>query len=368
MNILVTGAKGFIGLNLCLWLKNSGYQVFEYDKDSAKEDLVNYIAKTDFIVHLAGINRPLTKEEFYDGNANFTKKLVDLIKASGKDIPIIFSSSTQAVLDNDYGKSKKMAEDYLLSSGLNVYVYRLANAFGKWSRPNYNSAAATFCYNVAHDLPIEIRDREYVVHYNYIDDICIEFLKVISGEQRNNKDVLYVNPTYDCFLGHLADLLYSFKASRQNLFAPSIQDEFEKKLYATYLSYLPADQFAYHLDMHVDNRGSFTEFLKTPFNGQVSVNVGHPGIVKGNHYHQSKNEKFLTVSGTCSIKFRQVGTDEVIEYIVSGDKLEVVDIPTGYTHSITNIGQTDSVTLMWANEPFNLNNPDTYFEEVIKHE
>lgn len=366
MKVLVTGAKGFIGLNICLWLKNNGHQIFEFDKDSSEKDLVSYIDKADFIIHLAGINRPITKEEFYDGNANFTKKLVDVIKASSKNIPIIFSSSTQAILDNDYGKSKKMAEDYLLSSGLTVYVYRLANAFGKWSKPNYNSAAATFCYNVAHDLPIDIRDREYIVHYNYIDDICIEFLKVINGEKENNKDVLYVNPTYDCSLGRLADLLYSFKESRNNYFAPSIENEFEKKLYATYLSYLPTDKFSYLLDMHVDDRGSFTEFLKTPFNGQVSVNVGHPGITKGNHYHQTKNEKFLTVSGKCSIKFRKVGTDEVVEYIVSGDKLEVVDIPTGYTHNITNVGKIDSVTIMWASEPFDQNNPDTFFEKVEK--
>lgn len=364
MNVLVTGAKGFIGLNLCLWLKNANHSVFEYDKDSSEKDLVEYISKADFIVHLAGINRPLTKEEFYDGNSNFTKKLIDLVKDSGRSVPIIFSSSTQASLDNDYGKSKKMAEDYLFASGLTAYVYRLANAFGKWCRPNYNSAAATFCYNVAHDLPIEIRDSEYVVHYNYVDDICLEFLKVISGEKRNHKQVLYVQPTYDCSLGHLADLLYSFKETRSSLQAPSIADEFEKKLYATYLSYIPEDQFSYDLNMHSDNRGSFTEFLKTPQNGQVSVNIAHPGITKGNHYHHTKNEKFLTVSGTCSIKFRKIGTDKIVEYIVSGDKLQVVDIPTGYTHSITNIGNNGSVTIMWASEPFDPNNPDTFFEEV----
>ena len=211
-------------------------------------------------------------------------------------------------------------------------------------KTNYNSAPRLL-YNVAHDLPIEIRDREYIVRYNYIDDICIEFLKVVMGENEIVKTFI-CHPTYDCSLGHLADLLYSFKESRNNCFAPSIKNEFEKKLYATYLSYLPTDKFSYSLDMHVDDRGSFTEFLKTPFNGQVSVNVGHPGITKGNHYHQTKNEKFLTVSGKCSIKFRRVGTDEVVEYIVSGDKIGSCRYPDGYTHSITNV-ENRSVTIMW---------------------
>jgi len=366
MNILVTGAKGFIGLNICLWLKNANHNVLKYDVDSSEEDLISYIKQSEFIVHLAGINRPLTNEEFFNGNSNFTKKLVDLVSASGKKIPIIFSSSIQAELDNDYGKSKRMAEDFLFASKLKVFVYRLANVFGKWSRPNYNSTLATFCYNIANDLPIEIRDRNCAVHYNYIDDICREFIDVINGAKRENDKILSVNPIHDCSLGHLADLLYSFKESRTSLIAPSTKYEFEKKLYATYLSYLPEDQFSYYLDMHIDNRGSFSELIKSPNHGQVSVNIAHPGIVKGNHYHQSKNEKFITVSGTCSIKFRKIGTDKVIEYIVSGEKLEVVDIPTGYAHSITNIGQSDSVTIMWANEKFDSNNPDTFFEEVAK--
>lgn len=366
MNILVTGAKGFIAFNLTLWLQNAKHTILPYDIDSSEEDLISFIKQADFVVHLAGVNRPLTKEEFYDGNTNFTKKLIDLIKKSGKNLPIIFSSSIQAELDNDYGKSKRMAEDFLFASKLNVFVYRLSNVFGKWCRPNYNSALATFCYNIARNLPIEIRDRDYVVHYNYVDDICREFLDVIGGTKRENDKILYINPTYDCSLGHLADLLYSFKESREKCFVPSSKDEFEKKLYATYLSYLLEDGFSYDLNMHIDSRGSFTEFIKTPNHGQVSVNVAHPGIVKGNHYHQTKNEKFLTISGTCSIKFRKIGTDKVIEYIVSGNKFQVVDIPTGYTHSITNIGTTDSVTIMWANEPFDPENPDTFYEEVEK--
>ena len=363
MKVLVTGAFGFIGQNVCLWLKNNNHDILPIDKDNI-DQLKEYVDKCDFIIHLAGINRPLTKEEFYDGNTNLTKRLVDLVKESKKNIPILFSSSIQAILDNDYGISKRQAEDYLLESDLPVYVYRLANVFGKWCRPNYNSALATFCYNIANNLPIEIRDREYVVHYNYIDDICSTWIKCVNEDIKPNKNILTISPVHDCSLGHLADLIYSFKESRNNLQAPSMQDEFEKKLYATYLSYIPEDSFAYDLNMHIDNRGSFTEFLKTMNNGQVSVNVGKPNITKGNHYHNTKNEKFLVVSGKCSIKFRKVGTDKVIEYIVSGDKLQVVDIPCGYTHSITNIGDTDSVTIMWANEPFDKDNPDTYFEEV----
>lgn len=366
MNILVTGAKGFIGQNVSLWLKNNGHTVLSVDVDNVA-DLASLVAKSDFIIHLAGVNRPMNKEEFYNGNTNFTKYLVDVIYASNKKIPLIYASSIQASLDNDYGKSKKMAEDYLFNSSLPVYIYRLANVFGKWCRPNYNSALSTFAYNIAHDLPIEIRDREYVVHYNYIDDICQSWLDIINLDSHSgSKEILSIKPVYDCSLGHLADLLYSFKESRNNLSTPSMKDEFERKLYATYLSYLPTDKFSYDLNMHIDNRGSFTEFLKTPFNGQVSVNIAKPGITKGNHYHHTKNEKFLTVSGTCSIKFRKVNDDKVIEYIVSGDKLQVVDIPTGYTHSITNIGDTDSVTIMWANEPFDPNHSDTYYEEVIK--
>ncbi len=369
MKVLITGSNGFIGRNLSLWLKSSGHTVIGFDAADNEATLVNALKEVDFIVHLAGINRPLNKQEFYDGNTNFTKKLVDLIKQSNRKIPLIYSSSIQAELDNDYGKSKKMAEDYLLSfqkeSKNLVYVYRLSNVFGKWCRPNYNSALATFCYNIANDLPIEVRDPNYVVHYVYIDDICKEWLFLIEGKITKDSRVLQeVLPIYDVSLGMLSDMLNAFKNSRTNMNAPSTKNEFEKKLYATYLSYLPENNFSYPLNMHVDSRGSFTEFLRTPENGQVSVNIANPGITKGNHYHHTKNEKFLTVSGECLIRFRKVDSKEVIEYKVSGEKLEVIDIPPGYTHSITNIGKTNSVTIMWSNEQFDPNNPDTYFEEV----
>ncbi len=364
MKILVTGAHGFIGKNICLYLKNNQQEPLEYDLDT-KESLESLIKEAECVIHLAGINRPLTKEEFYDGNANFTKKLVDSVKENGKNIPIIFASSIQAELDNDYGKSKKMAEDYLFASGLPVFVYRLANVFGKWCRPNYNSVVATFCNNIARNEPITINNRETLLRFNYIDDICEEFYKLITKKiKRNSSSILSIKPVHKCTLGELADLLYSFKEQRTSNFVPNMKTEFAKKLYATYLSYLPENEFSYPLNMHVDNRGSFTEFLKTNHHGQVSVNISKPGITKGNHYHNTKNEKFLVVSGTCSIKFRKIGTTEVIEYITSGEKLEVVDIPTGYTHNITNIGETDSVTIMWANEAFDSKNPDTYFEIV----
>ena len=373
MKILVTGANGFIGKNLCLELINKGHIVLSYDIDKTKEDLENYIQVADFIIHLAGINRPLSVNEFYDGNTNFTKTFVDMIKKSGRTIPLLFSSTTQAELDNDYGVSKRMAEDYLFSfmeeTGNPVIIYRLTNVFGKWCKPNYNSVVATFCHNIANNLPIEIRDKKYEVKLIYIDDVVKEFIRQISNHHfsfaREIKEVL---PTYDVSLGELADKLYGFRSTRELYFVPDISGEFDRKLYATYLSYYPADNFAYSLKMNIDQRGSFTEILKTLNDGQVSVNISKPGIIKGNHYHHTKNEKFIVVSGECEIKFRKIGAKEVFTYQVNGKKIQAVDIPPGYTHSIKNIGPTDSVTIMWASELFDKDNPDTYFEEVEKDE
>lgn len=367
MKVLVTGAKGFIGRNLCLWLKNAGHEVFEYDLDSSLDSLKEWVRVSDFIVHLAGINRPLTPEEFIDGNVNFTVKLLSLIEESGRRVPLIFSSSTQAEKDNDYGRSKKAAEDqifeYSEKTGNPAYVYRLYNVFGKWCRPNYNSVIATWCFNVAHNLPIQINPEAPAIDFVYIDDICKEFLRIINEQPKASLEILHVEPHSKKTLQEVADLLRSFKESRKDLSTP-LQEGFEKKLYATYLSYLEEDDFAYALNPHIDNRGSFTEILKTQQFGQVSVNIGHPGITKGNHYHMTKNEKYLVLSGTCIIKFRKVGTDKVITYECSGADLKVVDIPPGYTHSITTVGDTDSVTLMWASELFDPNNPDTIYENV----
>jgi len=372
MNILVTGANGFIGKNLCIELKNRGFSVLTYDVTNSDEDLVNFLFIADYIIHLAGINRPLNVTEYYNGNTNLTKKIIDLISLTGKKIPILFSSSTQAELDNDYGKSKKMAENllfnFMLKTGNPVTIFRLTNVFGKWCQPNYNSVVATFCHNIANDFPIEIRDTGYVIKLVYVDDVVKEFIGRIS--QNNSvfdKEIAEVRPTYDISLGELAEKLYNFKDTRSTYFAPTFTTGFDRKLYSTFLSYYGADNFSYKLKMNIDERGSFTEIIKTFDNGQFSINISKPGITKGNHYHHTKNEKFIVVSGECEIKFRKIGTEEIYTYRVNENELRVVDIPPGYTHSIKNVGNKDSVTMMWASELFDKDNPDTYFEEVEKN-
>ena len=366
MRILVTGAKGFIGKHVAKRLARRGFEVLEFDLDNSDKDLEKFVNCADFIIHLAGINRPLTPEEFYDGNTNFTKKLVDLVKGSGKNTPIIISSSIQAALDNDYGKSKKQAEDYLFESGLPVYVYRLANAFGKWCRPNYNSACATFCYNIAHNLEIQIRDREYIVHYNYINDIVDEFVRVVeSNEHKGSKDILSVHPIHDCSLGKLADLLYYFKKEiESDRHLPLIHDEFELKLFKTFCNYLSDE--GYSFNYAEDNRGSFEELYKSKKWGQISDNVSFPGITKGGHYHTYKKEIFYTVIGECEIIQRDIKTNKMIKDIVSGDNPNPINIRVGYTHQITNIGKENSHTIMWISEIYNPDTHDTYREEVIK--
>ena len=366
MKVLVNGAQGFIGKHMCLLLKRKGHIVFEYDISSAEDELNQYILDADFVIHLAGINRPLTVEEFYDGNTNFTAKIVNLIEKSGKFTPIIMSSSIQAALDNDYGKSKKMGEDFLFNSGLPVYVYRLANVFGKWCRPNYNSAAATFCYNIAHDLPIQIRDRDYVVHYNYVTDIVEEFLRVVElKDHKGSKEIQSVKPVYDCSLGRLADLLYYFKNEiESDRHLPLIHDEFELKLFKTFCDYLSDEGYTYNFAE--DSRGSFEELYKSKKWGQISDNVAFPGIIKGGHYHTYKKEIFYTVIGKSEIKQRDVKTNEMITDVVDGEHPHPVDIRVGYTHQIKNIGDCDSHTIMWISEIYNPDTHDTYREDVEK--
>lgn len=365
-NILVTGAKGFIGKHMVIHLKREGFNVFEYDLDSKEEDLTRYVNECDFIVHLAGVNRPLTNEEFYDGNANFTAKLVYLVQKSKKNTPIIMSSSIQASLDNDYGKSKKMGEDFLLNSSLPVYVYRLKNVFGKWCRPNYNSAAATFCYNIAHGLDIQIRDPNYVVNYNYVDDICLEFLRVIKEEGSiGAKEVLYVEPAYECSLGKLAELLYYFKGEIESTrHLPLLHDEFELKLFKTFCDYLSDEGYSFNYAS--DERGSFEELYKSKKWGQISDNVSFVGITKGGHYHTYKKEIFYTVIGECEVKQRNIKTNDIIVDKVSGDNPHPVDILPYYTHQITNIGNSISHTIMWISEIYDPSTHDTYREEVEK--
>lgn len=364
MKVLVTGAKGFIGKHLCEALKRKGAEVLPFDVDSEPHFLEKAVLEADFIVHLAGINRPLTVEEFYDGNANLTKKLVDLVLQSGKKTPIIFSSSIQATLDNDYGKSKKMGEDFLFASGLPVYVYRLANVYGRGCRPNYNSAAATFCYNIAHDLSITIRDRDYVVHYNYVEDIVSDWMEVIfSSCHEGAKNTLSISITDDCSLGHLADLLRSFKegiCSAKHF--PKVTGEFERKLFKTFCGYLSED--GYSFNFAADMRGSFEELYKSKAHGQISENVSFPGITKGGHYHTYKKEIFYTVKGRCLIRQRNIETNEMLENIVEGGVSDPVEIKVGYTHEIKNIGTEDSYTLMWISEVYDPSTADTYRADV----
>ena len=365
MKVLVTGSNGFIGKHMCLSLDRHGFEVLSYDINNTDEQLVSFISEADFIVHLAGINRPLTTEEFYNGNSNFTKKLVDLVKNSGKQIPIIMSSSIQASLDNDYGKSKKMGEDYLLSSGLPVFVFRLANVFGKWCKPNYNSACATFCYNIAHGLDIQIRDREYVVHFNYVDDIVDTFIKCINSDIKPSSDILYVQPTHDCSLGKLADLLYYFKGeieSERHL--PIIHDEFELKLFKTFCDYLSDEGSTFNFAE--DNRGSFEEIFKSKKWGQISDNMAYPNITKGGHYHTYKKEIFYTVIGECVIRQRCIENNQIIENHVKGSEPHPVNIIPMYTHEITNVGEMNSHTIMWISEIYNPDTHDTYREPVDK--
>lgn len=369
MKILVTGAKGFIGKNLISELRNQKYtDIFEYDMDSDPSLLDTYAQECEFVFHLAGVNRPQNQEEFMEGNFGFTSDLLYLLKKHNNKATIMISSSIQAALNNPYGQSKKAGENLLFSYskeiGAKVLVYRFPNVFGKWCRPNYNSAVATFCNNIANDLPIQVNDSSVVMNLVYIDDVVEELINALNDKENRNGDFCEVPITYTITLGEIVDLIKSFKESRKILNVPNMSNAFEKKLYSTYLSYLPTDQFSYPLKMNVDNRGSFTEIIRTMDRGQFSVNIAKPGITKGNHWHHTKNEKFLVVSGNGLIRFRKINTEEIIDYYVSGDKMEVVDIPTGYTHNIINVGDTDLVTFMWANEAFNPEKPDTYFLEV----
>jgi UDP-2-acetamido-2,6-beta-L-arabino-hexul-4-ose reductase len=369
MKILVTGAKGFIGKNLIAELKNQNYEdIFEYDIDTDPSLLDRYCKEADFLFHLAGVNRPKEQEEFMKGNFGFTSTLLDSLKKHNNTCPVMISSSIQAELENPYGQSKKAGEDLLFDyskeTGAKVLIYRFPNVFGKWCRPNYNSAVATFCHNVSHDLPITVNDPSVVMNLVYIDDVVGELVNALQGKENRSGEFCDVPVVHTITLGEIVELIYSFKTSRDERSVPDMSDSFTKKLYSSYLSYLPENQFSYDLKMNVDNRGSFTEFIRTPDRGQVSVNVSKPGITKGNHWHHTKNEKFLVVSGSGVIRFRKIDTDEVLEYFVSGDKLEVVDIPPGYTHNIENLGESDMVTIMWANEPFDPDKPDTYYLEV----
>ena len=393
MKILVTGAKGFVGRNLCLTLEQMpDIEVLKYDLGDEPK-LNDYVAECDFVMHLAGVNRPKDPAEFKMGNTIFTEDILEKLAARQAPPPVLLSSSTQAALDNDYGKSKAAAESavraYGEKTGAPVFIYRLANVFGKWCRPNYNSAVGTWVYNIARDLPIMVRDPAATVTLVYIDDVVRSFINHIkciethgvcdsrvervetcreieSTRSTRLKEILSVEPSYTKTLGEIVELIKSFHNEPNTLMVPDQQDGFTKKLYSTYLAALPEDKFSYPLTMHCDNRGSFTEALHSAERGQVSVNVSKPGITKGQHWHHTKHEKFLVVSGRGEINFRMADDPnaKIITYKVSGEKLEVVRIPPGYTHNIVNVGETDMVTVMWANEVFDPANPDTFRLEI----
>jgi len=366
MKILITGAEGFVGKNLISELRNQGFSdLLEYDINKNNDLLDDFARECQFVFHLAGVNRPEKPEDFMKGNFGFTTELLDALKKYNNKAPVLISSSIQAALDNPYGQSKKAGEDlmfaYSKETNAPVFVYRLPNVFGKWCRPNYNSAIATFCNNIANNLPIQVNDPTVTMQLVYIDDVVASFIGKLKNSSNNTEIFEKVTPVHEIRLGEIVDLLNAFKDSRENLLLPNMNDAFTKKLYSTYLSYLPADKFSYPLKMNVDERGSFTEFIKTKERGQVSINISKPGITKGNHWHHTKNEKFLVVKGKGVIRFRKTDSTEIIEYFVSGEKLEVVDIPVGYTHNIENLGDSDMVTVMWVNEIFDAQRPDTYF-------
>ena len=398
MNILVTGAKGFVGQNLVAALKNLKdgkdrtrplkiEKIFEYDIDTDPALLNDYCAQADFVFHLAGVNRPKNNEEFMAGNFGFASTLLETLKKHRNTCPVMLSSSIQATLqgryaESDYGRSKLAGEElffnYAEQTGAKVLVYRFPNLFGKWCRPNYNSAVATFCYNTAHDLPLTVNDPATELELLYIDDLLFEMLDALAGNEHHCsfngvQTVLCQNGrycaapvTHRVTLGEIVRLLEQFKAQPQTLFMPEIpQNSFAKKLYSTYLSYLPAEKAAFHLKMNVDDRGSFTELLKTKNCGQFSVNISKPGITKGQHWHHTKWEFFIVVSGHGLIEQRKVGSSEVLRFEVSGAQIQAVQMLPGYTHNIINLSKTeDLVTLMWANEPFDPNRPETFFEPV----
>lgn len=369
MKILVTGAKGFIGKNLIAELKNQKFtDILEYDIESTLEDLDIFSRECDFVFHLAGVNRPKEQSDYLEGNFGFTSILLNKLKENNNKAPIMLASSIQASLGNPYGVSKKAGEDllfqYAKETGSKVLIYRFPNVFGKWCRPNYNSAVATFSHNIANNLPISVNDPNVTMNLIYIDDLVKELINALKGYENRKDDFCYVEPVYSIKLGDIVNLLYAFKESRSNLSVPNTSDDFTRKLYANYLSYLPKEKFNYEIKMNIDQRGSFTEFLKTEDRGQISINISKPGIIKGNHWHHTKNEKFLVVSGKGVIRFRKIDEKDVVEYYVSGDKLQVVDIPPGYTHNIENLGNSDMVTVMWASEKFDPEKPDTIYLEV----
>lgn len=369
MNILITGANGFIGKNLiAALLERRDVILMEVDKETEEERFNTYCREADFIFHLAGVNRPDVEADFMTGNRDFTAKLLENLKKHENKCPVMLSSSIQAALDNPYGRSKREAEELLLNygeqTGASVLVYRFPNVFGKWSRPDYNTVVATFCHRAARGIPIRVDGPDTILSLVYIDDLVDEMVRALAGHPTKEGCFYTVPVSHSLRLGDLAELILSFRASREDYSVPDLGDPFIKKLYSTYLSFLPEEGLSYPLVRKEDERGSFAEFIRTPDRGQISVNITKPGVIKGNHWHRSKTEKFLVIQGQGTIRLRRIDGEQVLLYPVLGNRLEVVEIPPGYTHQLENTGQEDLITVMWANEAFDPDKPDTFFMEV----
>lgn len=367
MKILITGANGFIGKNLVSHLKEKdNIDLYLFSKNDSNTILDAYLEDADFIFHLAGINRPKNKKEFYEGNSDLTKYIVSTLEKKEKNTPIILSSSIQVETDNDYGKSKLQAENYLLeyskNTGANISIYRLPNVFGKWCKPNYNSVIATWCFNINNNIPLQVNDENYLLNLVYIDDVISSFLANLQMQQ--TPDYCQIPVVYKKTLGEIKNILEKFKANRETLLIPEVGVGFERALYATYLSYTPYNLFSYELKGHTDERGTFYEILKTLGSGQFSLSTTAPGVTRGNHYHHTKNEKFLVVKGEALLEYKHIVTNEIISYKVSDKKMEVIEMIPGYTHNIKNIGDEEMILFLWANESFDPSNPDTYFLKV----
>jgi len=367
VKILITGSNGFIAKNLIEHLRrDESIKLYLFSKNDSLDILKAYVKEVDFIFHLAGVNRPKNIDEFYEGNSQLTKIIADTLIQENKSTPVLLSSSTQSDLDNDYGKSKLEAQNLLIEyskqTNAKIFIYKLPNVFGKWSKPNYNSVISTWCHNIANNLDIRVNDKEVELTLVYVDDVIKSFIEKLDN--KTNEQYYNIDTIYRKTLGEISELLYQFKENRKTLIIPNVASGFERGLYSTYLSYLSADNFAYALKGHQDDRGTFYEILKTLDSGQFSLSTTAPGITRGSHYHHTKNEKFLVVKGEATIEFRHIVTNEIISYKVSDKKMEVVEMIPGYTHNIKNTGDEEMVLFLWANETFDQDNPDTYFLEV----
>ena len=372
-NVLITGADGFIGKNLFVRMQqDDNIKVSKFTLDNSPQELEQLILEADFIYHLAGVNRPTDVKDFSKHNKDLTIEIIRTLQHSNLKTPLLITSSTQAALDNPYGESKLAAEEAVFEwskeSGSPVYVYRLPGVFGKWAKPNYNSVVATFCYNIAHDKEIEISDPKHEITLAYIDDVVEQFYSIMSKNTPSPEGLLYISPTFTLTLAELSNRIYAINKIRQSLVIPDLSDDLNKYLYATFLSYLPTNNFSYNLSKNTDNRGWLAEFIKSDYFGQIFISKTKPGVTRGDHWHHTKIEKFLVIEGDAEINFRNILNEdkEIITYKVSGRTATVVDIPPGYTHSITNTGKSDLITLFWANEIFNNDRPDTIYEKVKK--